>query len=180
MKNRLLMGWMVVALMLLPVLMKAEPALAKPVVVPLKGQTEVQRTNDIVQAEAWAAKETGVNPADVKYRLEWLLPPVGGAGDTRRVGYDSSVGRSVVYGAARGAAYGAIADAVDNPVAAGAIIGGSESALRHRYHDRRVQPKPSPTGTSVAADRAKLHADHQRYLRAFKAYIEPKGYRVTF
>ena len=63
---------------------------------------------------------------------------------------------------------------------AGAIIGGSESALRHRYRDRRVQPKPSPTGTSVAADRAKLHADHQRYLRAFKAYIEPKGYRVTF
>lgn len=32
----------------------------------------------------------------------------------------------------------------------------------------------------VAKDRSQLHADYNRYLRAFKVYVEPQGYRVTF
>ena len=149
----------------------------EPVVMPLKGQTEAQRTNDMARARSFSMQQTGVNPEDAAFQLEWVY---GGAAAKRQVAATPSYTRSVAGGALRGATYGLIASEVDNPIAVGAGLGAVEGALVNSSHKRTASAAASPKAISARNEEKALRDGLARYQRVYQSMLEGMGYRVVW
>jgi len=115
---------------------------------PSKGQSTKQQQGDKQECQAWATKQTGVDPSKAA-----TAPREGGG---------------AAGGAALGAARGATEGAAGEGAARGAVRGRLLGAIRRRRQEREQEAEAAGGGQGTRAD----------YDRAFGACMTGRGYTV--
>lgn len=139
------------------------PAFAGELIIfPAKGQSAERMEKDKTNCQAWAKKETGVDPLVLAQKSIEQAPPSGPQGE--RV-------RGVARGAAGGAVIGAVAGDAGKGAAIGATAGVMAGGARQRGKARAEQgaKQQQKAQTKQALD---------KYNRAYAACLEGKGYTV--
>jgi len=136
-------------------------AAAEPVVYPAKGQSAEQQERDQYECHEWATKETGVDP--VALAEQQLAAPTPGE-------QHGSAG-AMAGGAGLGAAGGAIEGDAAGGAARGMGIGRMLSIIRAKRQLREQQ-------STTTQDGAAVHAQLDRYDRAYSVCLESRGYTV--
>lgn len=138
-----------VAVALIGVMLLTGNAIGQGYVYPARGQSPEQQQKDVAECHAWAAQQSGVNPAAMPPAT---APPQG----------------QMVRGAGRGAAVGAVGGAIAGDAGKGAAIGAASGALiggmRRMDQQRAAQQAQAQAATA--------------YNRANAACLEGRGYTV--
>jgi hypothetical protein len=132
------------------------------IIFPAKDQSEKQMEKDKADCNAWAKKETGIDPLALAEKSTTQAPPSGPKGE--RV-------RGAVRGAAVGAAVGGIAGDTGKGAAIGATAGVASGGARQRS---KAQAQQQTQQKQQADTKASL----DKYKRAYSACLEGKGYTV--
>lgn len=132
------------------------------VVFPAKGQSAKQMEKDKGDCNAWAKKETGVDPMAIAQKSTSQPPPTGPQGER-------------VKGAARGAAAGAVVGAVAGDAGKGAAVGATAGVVAGGARQRRTA---SAQQSAQQQTQAQMQQDLDKYNRAYAACLEGKGYTV--
>ncbi len=132
------------------------------IVYPAKGQSAEKMEKDKAACQAWAKKETGVDPLAIAEQSTTQQAPTGPQGER-------------VRGAARGAAAGAVVGAIAGDAGKGAAIGAATGTMaggaRQRSKSRAQQQAQQQ---KQAASKESL----EKFKRAYSACLEGKGYTV--
>lgn len=136
------------------------PAFAqKPVTYPAKGQSAQQKQKDDRECQAWAKKDTGIDPAVASAPAPQQTGPATGGGE--RV-------RGAARGAVGGAAIGAIAGDAGTGAGVGAVAGTMAGGARARKNQ--------------AAQNEQAQQQQQQamstFYRAYGACMEGRGYTI--
>lgn len=129
---------------------------------PAKNQSQKQQKKDEFDCYMWAAQESGIDPMNF---------PVAKA-DSVQTGPDGTVVRSSARGALAGLALGAIAGDAGKGAAIGAAAGGMRGVGRAGARQQQRQQQ------AEAKAQQKNQENAAKYLRAFVACMEGKGYSV--
>jgi hypothetical protein len=135
------------------VLLLAGAAMGEPVVYPSKGQSDAQRSKDMVACHEWAQKETGIDPVAL---AEQQQPSSGGTEGS----------------ALRGAGIGAMRGAADGDAAGGAMHGAGMGRLIAMVRARRQLKEQQSTTQQNSAQL-------EQYDKAYATCLTGRGYTVT-
>jgi len=132
------------------------------IVYPAKGQSAKKMEKDKASCQAWAKKETGVDPLALANKSANQPPPPGPQGER-------------VRGAARGAAGGAVIGAVAGDAGKGAAIGATAGTMAGGAR-QRGKARAYQQGQQQQQAQTKQALD--QYNRAYAVCLEGKGYTV--
>ncbi len=149
-----------VLLAMLGAALVAAPAFAQPYIFPNNDQSAEQQATERGSGESWAKQQTGYDPM-----MASSAPPSS----------SNSGGPSAIRGAARGAAAGAAIGAIAGDAGKGAAMGAAGGGLMGgmRRQDQRRQEDAQRQDWE-----AQQQAARSKYMRAFGACMEGKGYTV--
>ncbi len=138
----------------------ALPAVAqKPIVYPAKGQSAQQKEKDDKECNAWAKKDTGIDPAVGSGPAPQQTGPAPGGGDRLR---------GAARGAVGGAAIGAIAGDTGTGAGVGAVAGTMAGGAKAR------QKQAAQNDAAQQQQQQSLNT----YYRAYGACMEGRGYTI--
>ncbi len=132
------------------------------IIFPAKGQSDTQIENDKGACNAWAKKNTGVDPLVLAQKSTEQPPPSGPQGER-------------VRGAARGAAAGAVIGAVAGDAGKGAAIGATAGVVAG---GARLRNKARAAQSAQQQQQSQTKQELDKYNRAYVACLEGKGYTV--
>lgn len=132
------------------------------IVYPSKGQSAEKMEKDKAACQAWAKKETGVDPLALAEQSTTQQAPSGPQGERIR-------------GAARGALTGAAIGAIAGDAGKGAAIGATAGTVAG---GARQRGKASVQQQSYQQKQAATKASLDQFKRAYSACLEGKGYTV--
>lgn len=142
---------------------------------PQKGQTPEQQKSDETSCTQWATDQTGINPAVLEYQQKEAQSAQQQAAATQQASQPSA-GRRIAKTAARGAALGAINNNMDDGGGKGAAMGATVGLAKAKDAKQEQQVQGAVNGANAKSQ--KVQEDTQKYIRAFSACMEGKGYSV--
>lgn len=142
------------------------------IIFPKEGQGREQKAEDKGYCVHWAKEETDVDPSYLRAKIEMADEMIVREAQATQ----PRTGRRLMRGAARGAALGAVGSNVDNNVGKRAIQGGMIAGMKTR--DQKKQTAAEQKVASQIYRKEQLLAQYDKYLRAFAACMEAKGYSV--
>ena len=132
------------------------------IVYPSKGQSVEKMEKDKAACQAWAKKETGVDPLALAEQSAAQPAPTGPQGER-------------VRGAARGALTGAAIGAIAGDAGKGAAIGATAGTVAGGARQRgKASAQQQAQQQKQAASKESL----EKFKRAYSACLEGKGYTV--
>jgi hypothetical protein len=140
---------------------------------PQKGQTQEQQMQDESSCAQWAQNQTGLNPAVLQYQGQQA------AASQQQVTQEASnprVARNIGRAALTGAALGGINENMDSGAGKGAAMGVVVGASRARA--QHLEQQTQNTVNAANAQSQNIKADTDKYLRAYCACMEGKGYSI--
>jgi hypothetical protein len=158
MKN---MGLVIGALLLCALLAMSVHA-QELIIYPAKGQSAKQMEKDKANCQAWAKKETGVDPLALAEKSAAQPAPAGPKGERLK---------GAAKGAVAGAAVGAIAGDAGKGAAIGAGAGTVAGGARQRGKAKAEQQAQQQL-------QAESKASLDKFKRAYSACLEGKGYTI--
>lgn len=163
------------------VLMQSAAVSAQSLVIfPAKGQTPEQQARDEGECQAWAKKNTGIDPLAVANEAAQPPPVSAVPAETGRRGGERV--RGAAGGAAAGAAIGAIAGDAGKGAAIGAVGGAAGGGARKRRTEREAQATQAQAQAeaqqAAEAKAAEAREKLATFNRAYSACLEGKGYTV--
>ena len=151
---------------------------AEPFIYPREGQSNSQKIIDKTDCSSWAEQETGADARVIQAKLEMMEEME----FERTTSYEedefglSGMFTTVFKDAARGAALGAIDDAIDKEVGTYAAQEGLKSILDVRS-DKRDYQAAQEENVRIRRKR-ELVKQYEAYQRAFAVCMDAKGYSV--
>jgi len=139
---------------------------------PQKGQTADQQKQDEGFCTQWAQEQTGINPAVLQYQQQEAAT----SQQQAQQASTSRVGRPLLRTAATGAALGGINNNMDDGAGKGAVEGVALAASRARAQS--LEQKSQGVVDAANAKAQNVQADSQKYVRAYGACMEGKGYSI--
>jgi hypothetical protein len=137
-------------------------AIAEPVAYPAKGQSFDQQNRDEYECHQWAQNETGVDPVALAEQATGSSKP-------------DSQGKSGLGGGLRGAGIGAMRGAASGEPGEGALHGAGMGRLMAVIRSRRQMEKQKEEASTKDSE---LHAQLEKYDRAYTACLTGRGYTV--
>lgn len=132
------------------------------IIYPAKGQSAQQMDKDKAECQAWAKKETGVDPLVLAEKSAAQPAPSGPQGER-------------IKGAAKGAAAGAVVGAIAGDAGKGAAIGAGAGTVAGGARQRSTaRAEQQAQQQQQAATKASL----DKFNRAYSACLEGKGYTI--
>jgi len=132
------------------------------IIYPAKGQSAKQMEKDKAECQAWAKKETGVDPLALAEQSTNQPAPSGPKGER-------------VKGAAKGALAGAAVGAIAGDAGKGAAIGAGAGTVAGGAKQRsKAKAEQQSQQQQQAAGKANL----DKFKRAYSACLEGKGYTI--
>jgi hypothetical protein len=163
MRSEIMKKLAVIIVISLSCTLPALPSRAQELIVyPAKGQSSATMEKDKAECQAWAKKETGVDPLVLAEQSTTQQAPSGPQGE--RV-------KGAAKGALAGAAIGAVAGDAGKGAAIGAatgtVAGGAKQRSKSKAQQQAQQQKQAATKESL-----------EKFKRAYSACLEGKGYTV--
>ena len=162
----------VVLVVFLAMVLNAHAAGLETYAFPQKGQTVEQQKQDEGYCTTWAKDQTGLDPAFIQYKKQEALAEqqtAQEAGQPRR-------GRNLLRTAATGAALGGINNSMDDGAGKGATMGAAVAVSRNRAQAQEQAAQGAVNSANAQAQN--VEEDSQKYLRAYGACMEGKGYSI--
>ena len=142
------------------------------IVFPKDGQNREQQSEDKGYCNIWAREESGIDPAYIKAKIEMMDEMIVRDAHASR---EKPIGR-IFKTAAKGAALGGIRQGIDSDVGAGAAGGAAIGIFKSR--DARKKSEQEQRTTSQHYRKQQLETKYDKYLRAYSACMDAKGYSV--
>jgi len=150
------------------------------VIYPAKNQSAEQQAKDESECQAWAKKNTGIDPLALANSAS-QPPPVSSAPAAPAPQGGQRV-RGAARGAAGGAAIGAIAGDAGKGAAAGAVAGTMVGGARKREAERQSaaanQQAQAQAQQQAQSQTANTQAQLATFNKAYSACLEGRGYTV--
>ncbi len=167
--------WLVLVLLLSVMSVCAYAANLGTYAFPQKGQTPEQQKTDENACAQWASDQTNLNPAVLEYQQEEANKMQQEASATQQAN-EPGVGRRIGKTALRGAALGAINKSMDDGAGKGAAMGAAVGLAKAK--DAKQSQAVEGTVKGANAKLEKVQTDVQKYIRAYSACMEGKGYSI--
>jgi hypothetical protein len=132
------------------------------IVYPAKGQSAEKMEKDKAECQAWAKKETGVDPLALAEQSTTQQAPSGSQG-----GLVKGAAKGAVAGVAIGAIAGDAGKGAAIGATAGGLAGGAKKRAASKSQQQAQQQKQAATKESL-----------DKFKRAYSACLEGKGYTV--
>jgi len=140
---------------------------------PQKGQTQEQQAQDESGCAQWAKGQTGLDPAVLQYQQQQAMATQQQAAQQAS---NPRVARKLGRAALTGAALGGINNNMDDGAGKGATMGVTLGASRALAQRKDNQVQSAVNGANAQAQQSQ--ADSQKYMRAYCACMEGKGYSI--
>jgi hypothetical protein len=139
---------------------------------PQKGQTAEQQKQDEGYCATWAKDKTGLDPALLQSKEQEAAAQQQAAQQSAA----PNKGRNLLRTAATGAALGGINNSMDDGAGKGAVAGVAVAASRNRAQSQEQAAQGAVNSANAQAQN--VQADSQKYLKAYSACMEGKGYSI--
>ncbi len=168
--------WLVLVLLLSVMSVCAYAASLGTYAFPQKGQTPEQQKTDENACAQWASDQTGLNPAVLEYQQKEAMAAQQQAVQQQQKAASTGTIRRIGRAALTGAALGGIDNGMDDGAGKGAVMGltAATSQSIAKSKEQKIQAGID----SADAQSQQVQADTQKYLRAFSACMEGKGYSI--
>jgi len=139
------------------------------IVYPKEEQDQQQQMFDEKECAEWAERETGLDPAVLKAKIEMLDGP-------QQQTTGGKLLERGIWGATKGAASGAIYQGIDNRIGSGAASGVTDSFFDGWKDDKRDQRMDAKEEYKMK--QAEIKEEYKLYMKAFSVCMDARGYSV--
>ena len=143
---------------------------------PQKNQTPEQQKQDESTCAQWSKEKTGLDPAVLQYQQQQAMAAQQQTAQAAQQRASTSTARSLGRAALTGAALGGINNSMDDGAGKGAVMGVTLATSKAIGSSKDKQIQAAANGADAQAQQ--VQADSQKYMRAYCACMEGKGYSI--